>query len=125
MASETETTENIGRDSTGRFATGNPGRPKGARHKLGEQFLYALQQDFEANGVAVIAEVRDTRPHEYLKVIASLMPKDLNLNVNNLDEASDDELVRRLRDLEAVIRPFLGVEGSGHDSDGVAAARPH
>lgn len=118
MGGESENTEIIGRDDAGRFAPGNPGKPKGARTKLGEQFLSALQEDFEAHGVEAIQTVRTERPQDYIKVIASLMPKDLNLNVNNLDDATDDELVQRLRDLEAVIRPFLGIEGSGADRNG-------
>lgn len=117
------------KDELGRFVpgtSGNPsGRPRGARTKLGEMFLEALRDDFETHGVVAITKVRDERPHEYLRVIASLMPKDLNLNVNNLDAATDDELVQRLRDLESVIRPFLGVEGGGADRNGVAPQTAH
>ncbi|HOZ32920.1 MAG TPA: hypothetical protein PLM52_08565 [Tabrizicola sp.] len=125
MGGESENTEVIGRDDAGRFAPGNPGKPKGARTKLGEQFLSALQEDFEAHGVEAIQTVRTERPQDYIKVIASLMPKDLNLNVNNLDDATDDELVQRLRDLEAVIRPFLGIEGSGADRNGAEPQTAH
>lgn len=104
---------------TGRFVAGNGGnggRPKGARAKLGELFIQALKDDFEANGVEAIIKVRDEKPDAYLKVIASLMPKDLNLNINPMEDATDAELVQRLRDLENVIRPFLAAEGSGKDS---------
>jgi hypothetical protein len=113
---------------TGRFLAGNSGfggKPKGARSKLGEMFLEALRDDFQKNGVSAIVEVRESRPQDYLKVIASLMPKDLNLNVNNLDDATDDELVQRLRDLESVIRPFLALEGSGHAGEGTGPATAH
>lgn len=59
----------------------NPnGRPKGSRNKLGEAFLQALHDDFITHGVATIETVRIERPHEYLKVVASLLPKDVNLN---------------------------------------------
>lgn len=104
--------------TTGRFVSGNigGGRSKGSRNKLGEMFLDALHDDFQKHGVDAIVKVRDDRPQDYLRVIASLMPKDLNINVNNLDAATDDELVQRLRDLESVIRPFLGLEGSRADS---------
>ncbi len=66
--------------------SGNPaGRPKGAKHKLGEDFLAALQADFSQHGVAAIAEVRESKPHEYLKVVASILPKDIDLNVTGAD----------------------------------------
>lgn len=58
--------------------SGNPaGRPKGARSKLGEQFIKAMLEDFEENGVVAIAEVRETKPDQYLKVIASILPKEI------------------------------------------------
>ena len=128
MADNPENTGPI-KDELGRFVpgvSGNPaGKPKGARTKLGEMFLEAMRDDFEANGVEAITKVREERPQDYLRVIASLMPKDLNLNINNLDAATDDELVQRLRDLEFVIRPFLGIEGSGGDSAGTGPQTPH
>jgi hypothetical protein len=104
--------------------SGNPaGRPKGARNKLGEAFIQALHDDFEEHGVAAIQVVRAEKPDQYLKVIASLLPKDVNLNINDqLGEMSDDDLIQRIRELDATIAPFLagregGVGGSGESAD--------
>lgn len=100
---------------TGRFVTGNVGggRPKGARAKLGEAFLQALQEDFEQGGIEAIQVVRLEKPDQYLKVIASLLPKELNLNVNDAESMTDDELIERIRELDAAIHPFLaGREGA-------------
>jgi hypothetical protein len=92
--------------------SGNPnGRPKGSRNALGEAFLEAMHEDFKAHGVEAIQKVRDEKPDQYLKVIASILPKDLNVNINNMDDLSDDELRARIRSLESVIRPFLVDEG--------------
>ena len=114
-------------ETTGRFVTGNSGggRPKGSRNKLAEAFITDMQADWEENGAAVIAAVRSERPDVYLKVVASILPRDLNVNINSLEEADDAELVQRLRDLEGIIRPFLGLEGSGGDSERVAAPKAH
>jgi hypothetical protein len=63
--------------------SGNPnGRPKGARNKLGEAFLEALHNDFKEHGVEAIRKVRADRPHEYLKVVASILPKDVNVTAD-------------------------------------------
>jgi hypothetical protein len=106
--------------------SGNPaGRPKGSRNKLSEAFITDMQADWEQNGVAVIAAVREEKPDVYLKVVASILPRDLNVNINPLEEADDAELVQRLRDLEGIIRPFLGIEGSGGNSERVAAPKAH
>ena len=73
--------------------SGNPkGRPKGSRNQLGEDFISALQADFKEHGTDVIAEVRETKPSDYLKVVASILPKEVNVNMSALQELSDDEL---------------------------------
>lgn len=76
--------------------SGNPaGRPKGARNRLSEAFLKALADDFEKDGVDAIAKVRGIDPAAYLRVCASLLPKDLNVTVNPLERLTDDELAQR------------------------------
>lgn len=112
--------EGSGKDSkSGRFITGNNGggRPKGARSKLGEAFLEDLLNSWESQGPAVIQKVIETKPEAYLKVVASLMPKDLNINVNQIGEMSDEQLLERLRKLDATIQPFL----TSHSEDGIDA----
>ena len=76
------------------FKPGNKlgGRPKGSRNKLGEDFISALQQDFRSHGDEVIARVREDKPDQYLKVIASILPKEFTVNHNAGDELSDDQL---------------------------------
>lgn len=77
--------------------SGNPaGRPKGARARLGEGFLAALADDFEEHGKTAIEDVRKERPQDYLKVIASTLPKELNVGARELDDLTDEELLRQL-----------------------------
>jgi hypothetical protein len=65
----------------GRFILGNSagGRPKGSRNKLCEAFIDNLYQDWQANGAETIARVREERPQDYLKIVASILAKDVNL----------------------------------------------
>lgn len=71
----------IPRAEGGRFLPGqapkSPGRPKGSRAKLGESFLEALADDFEAHGVETIKKARIEDPAAYVKIIAGLLPKEL------------------------------------------------
>lgn len=73
--------EPIKRAEGGRFLPGqapkSPGRPKGARTRLGEAFLEALMTDFETHGIDTIEKARDEDPVAYVKVIAGLLPKEL------------------------------------------------
>jgi hypothetical protein len=81
-------------DEKGRFLTGNSGggRPKGSRNQLGEAFVADLYADWQANGADTIARVREERPQDYLKVLASILPKDVNLNVSRFDHMTEAEL---------------------------------
>jgi hypothetical protein len=81
---------------TGRFLSGNvggPGRKIGSRNKLGEAFVSDLHDRWIKDGPTVLDAVIKDKPHEFLKVVASLLPKQfdetLNLNVSVLAEIKD------------------------------------
>jgi len=66
--------------------SGNPaGRPKGARSQLTEDFLKALADDFESNGVAAIEKARETDAVGYVRIIAGLLPKHVEVKDATLD----------------------------------------
>lgn len=115
------------KDEKGRFVSGNigGGRPKGSRNKLGEAFVADIYEDWQEHGAEVIQAVRAEKPDVYMRVIASILPKDLNVNVNPLEEATDDELIQRLSDLTSAIQPFLAAAGSGEDSEGTGTQTTH
>lgn len=107
------------------FKPGNPGRPKGARNKLGEAFIEDLHKSWEAQGPEVIERVIKDKPEQYLKVIASLMPKDLNVNINQMDDLTDEQLIQRIRSLDSAIRPFLDAQEAGGSTGGVGPETTH
>ena len=84
--------------------------PKRTKKTLGDDFLDAVRADFRTHGAGVIAAVRADKPDQYLKIVQSVLPKDLasNLHVSTdtLESLSDDEIRRRIRGLEAVLGPF-------------------
>ena len=76
----------------------NPaGRPKGARHKLGTAFLEAMLSDFTKHGEQVIENVRAEKPDQYLKVVASILPKEIELGEDTIGSIADTILQRRKR----------------------------
>src|ERR1700722_13815340 len=88
------------RDDQGRFLTGNSGggRRKGSRNKLTERFLDTVANDFAEHGAEAIAKVRMDDPATYLKIVGSLVPRELILDREQapaIDSAmiTDDELV--------------------------------
>lgn len=79
------------------FVSGDPranlaGRPKGSRSKLGEDFIRALAEDFGEHGKAAIVAVRIDRPQDYLKVVASLLPKQAEIKIDNYEHLDDGQL---------------------------------
>lgn len=93
--------------------SGNPaGRPKGSRNKLSENFITALSNDFEKNGVSVIEAVRAEKPAEYLKIIAAIVPKEINVRDMTLEDMSDEELLERLDEVRSIASALAGAKAS-------------
>jgi hypothetical protein len=88
------------------FKPGNPGRPKGARSRLSEAFLTAIADDFDEHGIATLVSMREQRPGDYIKVIASLMPRDARFQLEAKHE-SLAEILARTSQLECADEPVL------------------
>jgi hypothetical protein len=101
-----------------RFQPGNRsgGRPLGARNKLQREFLEALATDFEQHGPGVIRIARIEKPVEYLKVIASVLPKELVVEQNILADLSDEELAQHISLLQRLRRSDSPPEPDPADS---------
>jgi Family of unknown function (DUF5681) len=100
--------------------SGNPaGRPRGSRNKLSDDFVAALYNDFQEHGSAAIAACRAEKPDVYVRVIAGLLPKDMNIKVQQLDDLTDDQLMRKLAVLTEMAKPLLSklnaIEGESKD----------
>ena len=113
VAENTGTKRLIEAGAATRFQPGNPGRPKGSRNKLGEEFIAALYDDFETNGVAAIEIARRTDPVQYLKVIAAVIPQEVIHKVEDYDELSDAELERALLDTGRALLALRKAQGDG------------
>jgi hypothetical protein len=106
-------------DEKGRFITGNSGnggRPRGARSKLGEEFLEALSMDFSEHGPAAIERVRQEDPVAYIRVIASLLPKELKVERSPYADMTEEEINAEIIRQTACLLETLG--SSGSDLDG-------
>jgi hypothetical protein len=69
------------------------GRRKGSRDRISTALLEAIAADFEQYGAEAVKIARCERPVEYLRVVASLLPKEFEITTQNIThELSDDEL---------------------------------
>lgn len=88
--------------------SGNPaGRKPGSRNKLGEAFIEAMYADFQKHGVEAIVKVRDEKPDQYLKVVASILPKEIEAGerLGNMLE----EILERVDGRTRTITPLRAV----------------
>lgn len=61
----------------------NPkGRPKGSKNKLTERFWSDVLKDWEQHGAFALSDCRESDPVAYCKIVASILPKNIELDVN-------------------------------------------
>ena len=94
------------------------GRGVGSRNQLAESFLADLHAKWEEKGIAAIDKMADDDPGGFVRVVASLMPKELHLK-DDLGDVSDNELAAFLD----AARAALGVRQEGGE-DAPDAHRP-
>ena len=81
------------------------GRPKGSRNKLGEAFLDSLCDDFDKFGIEVIERVRLEHPSTYLKVVAKLLPQQLQIDAKvGVQTLSDEQLKLKILQLQKQVQ---------------------
>ena len=83
--------------------SGNPrGRPPGSRNKLTEDFFRDLCDAWQAFGKPALMTAAWTHPVEFVRVVASLIPRELEATATVTERMSDAQL-------EAIIA--RGIEG--------------
>jgi Family of unknown function (DUF5681) len=84
--------------------SGNPkGRPKGSRSKLSELFIADLYESWKTLGKPALLAAAWTDPVAYVRVVASLMPRELETTITPVTERMSDA------QLEAIVA--RGIEG--------------
>ena len=85
--------------------SGNPkGRPKGSRNKLSEDFFRDLSEAWTAFGKPALMTAAWTHPVEFVRVVAQLMPKDVDVTVTNIRAER-----MKSSELEALIEQYGGM----------------
>jgi hypothetical protein len=63
--------------------SGNPaGRPKGARNAFSQDFIHDVHKAWQEHGAAALKMTALTEPGRFLQVCASLMPKDVSVDID-------------------------------------------
>ena len=82
---------------------------KGIRTKFTARLLSDFLKDFEENGAAAIKIVRVEHPEIYVRIAASIIPRDLAIetsaSLNELSEDDLDQMIGQLRQRALEQRP--------------------
>lgn len=83
---------------TGGWRPGS-GRPKGARNKFSRRVVEDLLRDWEEGGPGAIKRMRVMDPSGYVKVCASLLPRELTVETALADLSDDDidDLIEQIK----------------------------
>ena len=93
------------------------GRQKGSRNKLGEEFLTDMLTVWREVGEDCIRRTAAEHPEKLVSIMAGILPKELNVNTNPLEELSDDELEECIHWLRHYIRTQTGDPDGGAPGD--------
>jgi hypothetical protein len=76
-----------------------PGRPKGSRNLLADAMIDDLYKDWQEHGIQAIRAARESRPVEYLKVVAVIVSKaeDLSGRADDMRDAAIEEFIEERR----------------------------
>jgi hypothetical protein len=114
MAEVNGSGKDTGRSKTGRFLPGHKsigGRKRGSRNLLSEQFLGDLHDAWKRHGKAVLEAAAKEEPVAFLKVVAGVMPRLIDIDAS---VSVHSELTIEARDFaEAYKRwgQFIGAKG--------------
>lgn len=98
--------------------SGNPGgKPTATRNALQGSFLKKLQADFNRHGRSAIKECREKDPTGYVRVVAALLPKELEIK-RPLEELDDSQLAAAI----AALQSFVAAQGN--DAGAIDAPEP-
>ena len=93
----------MSRDSSGRFLPGAGGRVVGSRNKLHGDVFDRLLKHWQDVGHTAIDIVFKENTRDYLKIVASILPKEHIVNSAGVTDMSDGELAE-LREAIAKIK---------------------
>jgi hypothetical protein len=94
------------------------GNAQRTRHLFSKAFVEALLEDFREGGAEAIVRVRTETPAAYLRVCATLIPRELNLERSQYVKSLSDEQI------EQAIEVIQTMLGAGEAAEVIEAAEP-
>jgi hypothetical protein len=97
------------------------------RRRIHQAYLSYVLTDWKQFGAEAVAEVRQQRPLEYMRIVGAILPENNDVEADGLDQLTDEQLARNL---QASLRELtasgfdLGLSGRDAAADERAGALP-
>jgi hypothetical protein len=103
----------IERKPNGQFQKGVSGNIAGnaqrTRHLFSKAFVEALSEDFRAGGAEAILRVRTEAPGTYLRICATLIPRELKLEHSQyVKTLSDEQIEQAIKAIQTMLAARAG-----------------
>ncbi|HTX51018.1 MAG TPA: hypothetical protein VME40_16715 [Caulobacteraceae bacterium] len=114
-----------GRDTSGRFAAGNPGRPFGSRNRVSKRVARTILRDFEANQESVLPLLRRWFLPQYVQLISRLLPRQTEEGGAELESLTEVELAGLLAATRVALDRIEAGEGSVSELEAALLGERH
>jgi hypothetical protein len=99
-------------DERPRFVKGGkpgPGRPKGSRNKIAEEFFSDFYSHWLENGRAAIQWVFENKPDVYFNGAIKVLPQQVDVRVSEFAELTDEALDKKLAEMSSQLSAALTI----------------
>jgi len=104
--------------------SGNPaGRKPGDRNKFGAHFISDFYADWVQHGAAAIEKLRLEGPKDYVKVAASLLPRELHVKAASIVDGWTEDEVKAA--LDHIRRQIAGADSAAAIAATAGAEEPN
>ena len=100
------------REASGRFGSGNPGRPFGSRNRLSKRVARAILRDFESHQDELLERLRRWFVPQYVQLVSRLLPKQMEVGGVELDSLDEADVLRLIGDARAALDAIEAGGGS-------------
>ena len=111
------------------FQQGQSGNPHGNRHRtrhlLNQEFMQALLLNFRHQGKKAIEKVARDQPGVYLKILALLVPREMQIeHTNRIKQMTDEEIEQAIEAIETMLAARAGEAAKVIEGTAEPAALP-
>ena len=111
------------------FKPGVSGNPHGNRHRtrhlLNQEFMEALLLNFRHEGKRAIEKVARNQPAAYLKILALLVPREMQIeHTNRIKQMTDEEIEQAIEAIQTMLVARAGEAAKVIEGTAEPAALP-